>query len=124
MPGSDHTLGPLIVSEFLQAAGWQVRLVQRPRVAELLRRIHDDWTDLLAISIQLDSEVTAATTLIARLRRTSINTNVKVMVGGSRMLANPGLAALIGADFMATDARDAVERSACLVGAPARYACN
>jgi methanogenic corrinoid protein MtbC1 len=124
MPGSDHTLGPLIVSEFLCAAGWQVRLVQRPRAAELLRRIHDDWTDLLAISIQLDSEVTAAATLIARLRRTSVNTNIKVMVGGSRMLANPGLLGLIGADFMATDARDAIERAACLIGSRGPYGFN
>jgi MerR family transcriptional regulator, light-induced transcriptional regulator len=124
MPGSDHTLGPLIVSEFLAAAGWAVRLVQRPRAAELLRRIHDDWTDMLAISIQLDSEVSAATALIARLRRSSVNTRVKVMAGGSRMLANPGLVAVIGADFMATDARDAIERAAYLIGSPGRTVYN
>lgn len=120
-PGSQHTLGLLMVSEFFRRAGWDVWSEQSATLEELLDVARSDWFDLIGVSASTDSQINGVTSLIRSLRRVSRNPRVGLMVGGPIFLARPELVASVGADFTAVDARQAVAAAESFAaGSPAR----
>jgi methanogenic corrinoid protein MtbC1 len=57
--------------------------------------------------------------MIRGLRRASRNPAVGIMVGGAILAGRPGLAAEVGADLSAKDAREAVDRADAFVASHA-----
>lgn len=111
-PGSQHTLGLLLVSEFFRRAGWDVWSDPCATGDDLVAQVRGEWFDVIGLSVAVDVHVETLGSVIVGLRRASRNPAVAVMVGGPIVASGrQQVVAEIGADFTATDARQAVERA-------------
>lgn len=115
-PGEQHTLAVGILSHCLRGAGWQV---DGPGAADTsghpVRALSEHWYDLVGLSVQCHRFLEDLSRQIERLRDCSRNENLRIMVGGMPFLSDPGLAAEVGADLTAGNAREAVRAADGLV---------
>lgn len=114
-PGSQHTLGLLMVAEFFQRAGWDVEADPCIDGADLVQRVRRRWFDVIGFSLGSECHVDPLASVILAARQASRNRAVKVMVGGPVLLACPELVSVLGADGTAADAPAAVRRAEQLV---------
>lgn len=112
MPGSHHTLGVLMLSEFFRRNAWDVSDESCDDPREICAVVKDHWFDLVGLSASTDAHVKLLPSVILALRRQSRNPGLVVMVGGPSFNQDPSLAQGVGADFTASDAQSAVERAA------------
>jgi methanogenic corrinoid protein MtbC1 len=110
-PGEQHFFGLVILSEFFVREGWHVvggpiSLVNGP--AEIVRTT---WVDVAGFSIASTVRIEVLANCIRDVRRASVNTDIKVMVGGPLMLTRPELLKEFGADASASDAPGAVREA-------------
>ena len=110
-PGEQHSFGLVILSEFFLRAGWHV--VGGPisvggGAAEIVRAT---WVDVAGFSISGTGRIESLAACIRDVRRASINTDIKVMVGGPLLLSRPGLIKELGADASAPDAPGSVREA-------------
>jgi methanogenic corrinoid protein MtbC1 len=107
-PGSQHFLGLTIVADFFRQAGSEVVLEISSSESELLRAVASEWFDVVGISVAWDAQLPSLPDLIAHLRASSGNPQVRVVLGGPVFLMHEVSAAQLGADAIFTDAREAV----------------
>ena len=112
MPGSHHTLGVLMLSEFFRRNAWDVCDESCDDPREICAVVKDHWFDLVGLSASTDAQVKLLPSVILALRRQSRNPDLVVMVGGPSFNQDPDLAQGVGADFTASDAQSAVEQAA------------
>ena len=105
-PGSHHTLGVLMVSEFFRRGGWSVtrEVPETPR--DLLRLVATEWFDLVGISVNSDQTRDDVRLIVAQIREACPNEHLTVMVGGLITDGRAGYAQSVGADFLGADARE------------------
>lgn len=115
VPGSQHTLGLLMVAEFFRRAGWGVWGDPAAAEAELVEAAQTSWFDVVGFSVGAVSQLTNLKAAITAIRRASLNPNIVVMVGGPVFIDTPALVAEVGADGTAADAARAVEAAMALV---------
>ena len=108
VPGSQHTLGILMVAEFFRRAGWRVWGEPMADRERLLKAVREEAFDLAGISIGSEVHVTQLNDFIADLRQHSRNHALQVMVGGPLLHHHPDLKDTIQADTFSTDAQHAV----------------
>jgi MerR family transcriptional regulator, light-induced transcriptional regulator len=108
MPGDQHTFGLFIVQEFFRRAGWYVCGGSCDTTEELLNLAHSEPFDVVGLSVGIDAPKSALSDLMVSLRKSALNRDVRMMVGGRFFLKNPQLVACIGADATAPDGRRAV----------------
>ncbi|WP_416548116.1 B12-binding domain-containing protein [Limnohabitans sp. DCL3] len=108
-PGSQHFLGLTIVAEFFRQAGLEVVLEISSSESELLRAVSSEWFDVVGVSVALESQLATLPDLIAHLRSSSGNPQVRVVLGGPIFLLHDFGPNNLGADAIFTDAREAVE---------------
>jgi methanogenic corrinoid protein MtbC1 len=108
MPGDQHTFGLFIVQEFFRRAGWYVSGGSCDTAEELLNFAHSEPFDVVGLSVSNDAPESALSALVLSLRKSALNRDVRMMVGGRFFLENPQLVACIGADATASDGRGAV----------------
>jgi methanogenic corrinoid protein MtbC1 len=117
LPGDQHQLGVLLVSEFFRAAGWQpVAAFDLPE-ADLASAVAQESFDLIGLTVSQEWQIEGLPALIETLRGASRNPSAIVMVGGGIVASRPELAFLVGADATAPDARGAVKRAESLIEA-------
>jgi MerR family transcriptional regulator, light-induced transcriptional regulator len=116
-PGSQHTLGLFMVSEFFRRAGWSVSGEPSMSARELIRMVSREWFDVAGLSVGVENHVDGVAQLIADLRQASRNQSLVVLVGGPVFALNPEFLALTGADALAADATQAVTAAEALVAA-------
>ncbi|MFL5258041.1 MAG: B12-binding domain-containing protein [Rhodopila sp.] len=107
-PGEQHSFGLVILSEFFLREGWHVvggPISSRNDAADIVR---STWVDVVGFSISSAVRVPVLTSCIRDVRSASINTDIKVMVGGSLLQTQPGVLREVGGDAFATDAPGAV----------------
>jgi MerR family transcriptional regulator, light-induced transcriptional regulator len=105
--GEQHTLGMFIVAELLVADGWLVD-VGPPFVDSRLDRVVRECSyDVVGFSAACDTRLDVLAEDIRQTRRASRNPRVQILAGGRPFTENPALCEAIGADGMASDARDA-----------------
>lgn len=109
VPGSQHTLGVLMVSEFFRREGWQVWMELGSSEQRLLTAARNDWFDVIGLSVGTGAQVEYLADIIAELRRASSNQEVKVLIGGPALATTPSLCKAVGADGAASDAVTAVD---------------
>ena len=109
VPGSQHTLGVLMVSEFFRRAGWQVWMELGSSEEKLLAAVKKDWFQVIGLSIGTEAHVESLTDTIRSIRAASANRDVKVLIGGPFLALSPNLYKEVGADAAAGDAVSAVE---------------
>lgn len=115
MPGDQHSFGTVVIDELFRRDGWLTERVCEAQTPDLLRRVADDWFDLVGLTISCDYHIATTPSIIAALRNVSRNPQICIMVGGSIFSASPELAAEVGADGTAPDAKLALKLAGELV---------
>ncbi len=114
-PGSQHSMGLFMVSEFFRKDNWNVEGDPSLSGRDLKKRISQNYFDILGISIGSLSHIDGLSTLIKSLRKTSKNPNIFIMIGGPMALISPNLFNNVGADMQASNAKDAVLQATDLI---------
>lgn len=107
-PGEQHTFGIVIIEEFFRRAGWRTWAELSGSVDEVLSTVKAHEFDLFGVSASSDERLDQIAPMIMWVRQASRNRDINVMVGGRLFLERPELVQEVGADRMATDARQAV----------------
>jgi methanogenic corrinoid protein MtbC1 len=106
-PGEQHTLGLLMVKEFFLRQGWSVAAGAVHSSQDVLKALRAEWFDVVGVSAGCEvNAVQKLAAFIGSLRIESRNRAVVVMVGGPLFACHPEYADAVGADAMATDARE------------------
>ncbi len=108
-PGSEHLLGPTIVSEFFRKDGWQVVLEISPTAKELHHSVSNEWFDAIGLSVSIQSQLTNLSSLITQIKKSSRNPRVAILLGGPIFTLEEFKAEDFGAAGICADAKDAVE---------------
>lgn len=107
-PGDDHVFGLRIVAEYFAHAGWQVNDDLQPSADALVARMASEWHAVVGLSVGAEAQVGGLAELVRRLRDSSCNPDIGIMLGGSLVNAHPELVATVGADFHALDPASAL----------------
>ena len=106
--GDQHTFGLAMLRDFFRAAGWRVA-TDGPESPEALKAlVRAEFFDIVGFSIGAERHVEALAAAVHTLRKHSRNPGVRVLVGGPLLLVRPEVAAQVGADATALDARQAI----------------
>jgi hypothetical protein len=100
-PGSQHTMGVFVLSEFFRKSGWPVSGLALQGAFTAERCVQTDWFDVVGLCISSTRDLDSLGRLIRRLRQVSANPELKIMVA-----LNRGLMLSLGADFIGGDARE------------------
>jgi methanogenic corrinoid protein MtbC1 len=117
VPGSQHTFGVLMVSEFFRREGWQVWMELGSSESVLLAAVEKDWFDVIGLSVGIEAHIESLTDTIRHIRLSSANRNAKILIGGPLLALSPDLYKEVGADGAASDAATAVELAQSLFSA-------
>lgn len=106
--GDQHTFGLAMVRDFFRAAGWRVA-ADSPKGLDALKALaRAEAFDVVGFTIGAERHIEDLAAAVHALRRHSRNPNVRVLVGGPLLLERPEVAAQVGADATALDARQAI----------------
>lgn len=106
-PGEQHGLGVLLVEEFFRREGWNVWAPNRASADELVRTVADEHFDIAGISVTRGVALDDLSSVIGAIRRSSINPDIMVIVGGNYINNNPDIVERIGADATDSDGSQA-----------------
>ena len=98
-PGSQHSLGLLLLTQYFKRHGWQVFSANQFTEEDMAVAVRSEWVDVLGISVSEDRQIPAMKKTLARLRKLSGNPHMLVMAGGPLLRLQPNLADLVGADL-------------------------
>jgi MerR family transcriptional regulator, light-induced transcriptional regulator len=119
VPGSQHTLGILMVAEFFRKAGWRVWGEPTAQASDMIAAVTQNWFDVVGLSIGSEPQLEGIDALIIELRRASQNPSLIIMAGGPVFVHHPEYVKSIGADICAMNAEEAVREAEKQVGARA-----
>ena len=105
-PGSHHTMGVLMLSEFFRREGWNVTREVPETHKDLLRMVETEWFDLVGISVNHNQTVAEVRAMIMQIRQVCPNERLQVMVGGLIPGNRVQFTQEVGADLLGTDARE------------------
>jgi MerR family transcriptional regulator, light-induced transcriptional regulator len=111
LPGSQHTLGLFMVSEFFARAGWRVWGELAATEADILRMAKTQWFDVVGLSASVREQFPDLKRMITEVRSMSLNPHVGIMIGSPVFNQNPELVEDLGADMVGVDAVDALEKA-------------
>ena len=111
LPKEQHVFGTQLVGEFLRRAGWDVWDAPGANEPDILSLVGREWFAVVGFSISTASQLPPLAALIRKVRRASVNRNIRVMVGGLPFAKHPDRVTKVGADATAIDGKDAVERA-------------
>ena len=112
-----HSLGIAVLAEFFVRDGWDVHVGPGLGSEALLDKVRESDYNLLGFSIACTSRISKLQQDIRRARQVSRNRDVRVIVGGALITADPSLAERIGADGYATDATTAIAAARRIISA-------
>jgi methanogenic corrinoid protein MtbC1 len=115
LPGEQQVFGSQLVVDMLRQSRWDVWDTPGATETDILALIQNEWFAVVGLSISSSEQLDALTGLIRRIRRQSLNRDVRIMVGGRPFQARGDWVALVGADVAATDGRDAVRQAEQLI---------
>lgn len=107
-PGEQHGFGAKLVEEFFRRAGWQTSSAGAIDTAGLETLVAARSFDVIGLTVSVERHLETLADTISRVRLAARSPDMIVMVGGHLFVANPGLAARVGADATAADAAAAV----------------
>lgn len=107
-PGSMHLLGATIVGDLFRREGANVVIEISSTEQELARAVANEWFDVIGISVAIESQLRQLKSLIQKLRESSGNPHVKVLLGGPIFMLVNATPDMFGADMIATNAPEVV----------------
>lgn len=111
LPGEQHVFGTQLVGEFLRRAGWDVWDAPGANEVDIISLVRGEWFALVGFSISSSSQLDQLATLVRKVRRVSVNRDVRIMAGGLPFNGHPERVAKVGADATALDGKDAVAKA-------------
>ncbi len=108
VPGEKHTFGASVAEAFFVKDGWDVSAEVGLGKVELLERIRTEWFDVVGMTASSDASISQLTALVRRIREASLNSDVKILLGGSAFLGEPSMALALGADIEACSGPDVI----------------
>ena len=111
LPGSQHTLGLFMVSEFFARAGWRVWGELAATEEDILRMVQTQWFDVVGLAVSLHEQFPDLKRMITEVRSVSLNPQVGIMIGSPVFNQYPDLLEDLGADMVGIDAVDALEKA-------------
>ncbi len=107
-PGEQHTFGLLIIEEFFRRSGWRTWTEASGDLEPVVSAVQAHDFDVFGVTASADDRLDLIAPMIMSVRNASRNRDISVLVGGRLFIERPELAAKVGADCMAVDAKDAV----------------
>lgn len=120
MPGEQHSFGSTMVHEVFVRAAWDSEVLVAPEFRQLIAKVANKPYDLVGLTLSCDASSDNAMKMIKAIRSVSMCQEVKVLIGGHAVNANPALVEAVGADGFAPDAPGALALANRLVGEVAR----
>ena len=108
-PGSQHSLGIFMLSEFFKQAGWHVTLAAPPHLGDFRRYFQSDWFDAVGLSLSSDRYLDDMAKLLPELMAESVNSRLQVFVGGPMSELAPEKLTWPGTLFLRENAQKTVE---------------
>lgn len=115
-PGEQHFFGVVMVAEFFRRAGWEVWCDTAQAAQDVVALVSHQSFTIVGFSLSSPTRKEALAAQIHAVRRTSLNKSIGILVGGNAFVDDHDLFGLIGADAMAADGRQAVERAEEMLG--------
>ncbi len=122
IPGEQHTLGIIMVGEFLLRDGWRVLVGAPWSESDLISMVGTEWYDVIGFSVGSENRLPILKRDIRRLKSASRNPHVQFMVGGQVFCDDPAIADEVGANAIAGNAREAPQIARRLLDAARRAA--
>jgi MerR family transcriptional regulator, light-induced transcriptional regulator len=107
-PGESHSFGMSIVSRFLVAGGWNVQSDNHLSINAIEDALSKEWFGVVGFSLGVENHVDRLAELVEKVRKSSHNRSIGIMVGGPAFIDDPALVDQVGADGMATNGPSAV----------------
>lgn len=118
-PGSQHTFGLSMVAEYFYHDGWDVSADFATTVSAVGHRSAREWFDVVGFSLGSEELLPALARAIAEVRRNSLNTAARIIIGGPLFVVKPELSAHLDADACVTDGERAPRIARQLLPLPA-----
>jgi methanogenic corrinoid protein MtbC1 len=115
-PEEQHSFGLIMVAEFFRRAGWEVWSDTAQASQDVVLLVGHQAFAVAGFSLSSSERVDGLAAQIRAVRRASLNRRIGILVGGQVFIDHPELAALIGADAMAADGKQAVARAENMLG--------
>jgi methanogenic corrinoid protein MtbC1 len=119
-PGEQHTLGVIMVGEFLLRDAWRVSVGAPWSEHDLLTLVRTEWFDVIGFSVGAADRLPGLKRDIQQLTAASRNPHVQIMVGGPVFSEHPEAVEDVGANALAGDAREAPQVARLLLAAARR----
>jgi methanogenic corrinoid protein MtbC1 len=104
-----HEIGPRMVSDFFELAGWDAHYMgANTPLSALAAEIEARRPDVIALSTTMAPHLTDLRMAIEALRRTDAGKGAKYLVGGRPFNVAPSLWSVLGADGWAPEATSAI----------------
>ena len=117
LPGDQHSLGTLIISEIFQRDGWDVETMIEPQQSDIFRSVSENAFDVIGLTVTTDFHIGTLPKLLTAIRNVSCNPKIAIMIGGPALGYDPARAIALGADGTALDAAAALTLADKLVSA-------
>lgn len=109
-PGSQHSLGTLILSNYFIHSGWNVYRPDNTNLKSISQKLESTSHDAIAISISCDDQLQQLPNIISTLREKSKNQKIMVLIGGPLYNKAPAKFDHIQADVKAFTPEESVEK--------------
>lgn len=107
IPSSEqHTFGPQLLVDNVRRIGWDAHLWHDSTSEAVLDQLRSNHVDVVGISIGTDNRLDGLANLISEIRRSSINPEMKILVGGSAICGAPSKFGFLGADRVAMSSEE------------------
>lgn len=116
-PGENHTFGLTMVADFFRRYGWRVSNLCGLDNDFLLARLKSTHYSAVGFSLHHERSFASLKEIIRKVRASTKNREVVVMVGGDYFIKRPESVKTVGADIYAGNGREAVLKatSACKI---------
>lgn len=102
-PGEQHTFGLVMVAEFFRRAGWDVAGGPWEAGGDPAVMVQREWFDVVGFSMANHLHMEDLGECIRKVRKSALNTNIGIIVGGPAFATNPEYVDLVDADAAAND---------------------
>jgi hypothetical protein len=101
----------VLAGEFFRHDGWDSWIEPDCNGGDIVTLIHNEWFDVLEISIDDEKKQDSLAAQIKKIRHESLNRSLCVAVGGAAAQGNPNLVETLGGDVIAAELTDATARN-------------
>lgn len=103
-----HTFGPQMLVDRINRVGWDAHLLHSLDAGALMKKLNSEPVDVLGISIGTDNRLDGLADLISDAKRSSMNPDIKTLIGGNAISGTSSQYGFLGADWVATTSEDAM----------------